>query len=91
MFLNLLSLTACICAMTCSVLLAFGRVRAVLVGGIVTHGCFITLNFVLALRPGQGSLVLLTVPSFWSIIWNLIGIRRLRRKNDHSDKDRALQ
>lgn len=64
-------------AMTGSVLLALGKVRAVLALGCLTHAVYIAINVLMARH--ELALLLLAVPSAWSIGWNLIGLRRLGR------------
>lgn len=75
---TLLSFAGCFLAMTGSLLLALGKVRAVMALGIVTHSVFIVLNIAIAYRTEAGAAVL-AIPSVWAILMNILG---LRRRND---------
>jgi hypothetical protein len=73
-----LSILGSALGMTCSVLLALRMLRLVYPLGAVTAGVFIALNLTLAVRDDQAAVAWLVLPGAWSIIWNLIGMMRLR-------------
>lgn len=79
---TILSILGCTLGMTGSVLVALGKLRLVYPLGAVTATVFIALNLTLAVRDGQAAVAWLTLPGAWSIIWNVVGMTRLRRPRD---------
>src|SRR5205823_765157 len=75
----LLSTLACVLAMAGQWLLAQGKLYAVYRLSIVTSLCFITLNTALALMT-DWSVILLTIPSVWTIYTCSLGLQRLKEE-----------
>jgi hypothetical protein len=65
-------------------LVAQARLTAVYVIGIISAGCYLTLNIVLAASGDQQGLYFLAIPSAWGIITSIIGLRRLRAAQGQS-------
>jgi hypothetical protein len=75
---SVLSVLACVLAMTCSFLVARGKLRAVYLLGIVNGLVYCLLNALLA-ASGQPFVLFLMVPSAWGVAMSVLGLLRLRR------------
>lgn len=76
---TLLSFLACTLTMVNSWLLSRGTLRVVYSIGVVNGSLYVVLNSLLAARGDLG-LLFLVIPSGWGTICSVMGLRRLRKR-----------